>query len=111
LFSGDRGQWVFDRFLIISCDNPIPKEKQDNDLVNKLLAEKEAIVSVAVRHLQKAITRGHLTESAKVVETTQLKTILSHCFCKKNVSCILEEQAAVFSMAFIRNGVRKTIWL
>ena len=105
LFSGDRGQWVFDRFLIISCDNPIPKEKQDNDLVNKLLAEKEAIVSVAVRHLQKAITRGHLTESAKVVESRKNYAIKNNSF-----ALFLQEKCILHSGRTSRsvfNGVYK----
>ncbi len=105
LFSGDRGQWVFDRFLIISCDNPIPKEKQDNDLVNKLLTEKEAIVSVAVRHLQKALTRGHLTESAKVVENRKNYAIKNNSF-----ALFLQEKCVLHSGRTSRsvfNGVYK----
>lgn len=105
LFSGDRGEWVFNRFLIISCDNQIPKEKQDNDLVNKLLAEKEAIVSVAVRHLQKAITRGHLTESAKVVENRKNYAIKNNSF-----ALFLQEKCILHSGRTSRsvfNGVYK----
>lgn len=105
LFSGDRGEWVFNRFLIISCDNPIPKEKQDNDLVNKLLAEKEAIVSVAVRHLQKALTRGRLTESAKVVENRKNYAIKNNSF-----ALFLQEKCILHSGRTSRsvfNGVYK----
>lgn len=65
-FSGDTGEHVFERFLILSCDNVIPPEKRDPQLKEKILAEKEVIVSVAVKFLQEAIKRGYkLTESER----------------------------------------------
>ena len=43
------GKHVYDRFLIVSCDNVIPPEERDPELLEKLLAEKEIIVSVAIK--------------------------------------------------------------
>lgn len=68
VLDGDKGKHVYDRFLIVSCDNVIPPEERDPELLEKLLAEKEIIVSVAIKHLQKAIARGYkFTESEKTI--------------------------------------------
>lgn len=105
LFSGDRGEWVFNRFLIISCENAIPKEKQDRDLINKLLAEKEAVVSVAIRYLQKALARGQLTEGARVLENRKNYAIKNNSF-----ALFLQEKCILHSGRTSRsvfNGVYK----
>lgn len=66
MFTGDTGEHVFERFLILSCDNVIPPEKRDPQLREKLFEEREVIVSVAVQFLQKAIERGYkFTESER----------------------------------------------
>ena len=42
----------------------IPPEKQDKQLLDKLIAEKEAIVNIALQHFRKTIERGYrFTES------------------------------------------------
>lgn len=105
LFSGDRGEWVFNRFLIISCENAIPEEKQDRDLINKLLAEKEAVVSVAIRYLQKALARGQLTESTRVLENRKNYAIKNNSF-----ALFLQEKCILHSGRTSRsvfNGVYK----
>lgn len=66
------GQHVYSRFLIVSCDNVIPPEERDPELLEKLLAEKEIIVSVAIKHLQKAIARGYkFTESERTIKNRE----------------------------------------
>ena len=50
ILDGDKGKHVYDRFLIVSCDNVIPPEERDPELLEKLLAEKEIIVSVAIKY-------------------------------------------------------------
>ena len=63
-FRRDRGKHVYERFMIVRCPNIIPKEKRDPQLLDKLLNEKEAIVSVAIEYLKQAIERGYqFTES------------------------------------------------
>lgn len=63
-FRGDRGKHVYDRFMIVRCPNIIPKERRDPELLDKLLKEKEAIVSVAIEYVKRAIARGYqFTES------------------------------------------------
>ena len=44
-FSGDRGQWVYDRIIIFKADNVISEEKRDKHLLDKLYSEREAIIS------------------------------------------------------------------
>lgn len=69
---GDKGKHVYDRFLIVSCDNVIPPEERDPELLEKLLAEKEIIVSVAIQYLQKAIARGYkFTESERTIKNRE----------------------------------------
>lgn len=68
-FGGDRGKHVYERFLILSCDNVIPKEKQDPNLPEKLYAEREVLVSVAVKALQDLIKRNYkITESTRTIQ-------------------------------------------
>lgn len=67
-FSGDKGEHVYDRFLILSCDKSVPPEERDPNLLTKLLKEKEIIVSVAIKILQQAINRDYkFTESERTL--------------------------------------------
>lgn len=58
-FGGDRGSWVYDRIIIVRCDNVIPEEKQDKNLIEHLLEEKEYIVSLAINGLKQVIDNGY----------------------------------------------------
>lgn len=58
-FSGDIGQWVYDRIMVVTCHNVIPKEKQDKQLLDKMYAEKEGIVQKCVHALQRVIANGY----------------------------------------------------
>lgn len=68
LFGGDKGKWVYERFIPIRCKNVIPEEERDPDLLDKMLIEKEAIVFKAVMAMREAVKRGYkytIPESAK----------------------------------------------
>lgn len=68
-FSGDRGRWVYDRIIPIRCDNVIPKAKQDTCLLDKMLAEREAIVSdVLIPAATRAIKNGYRFSVPKICE-------------------------------------------
>lgn len=58
-FGGDKGKHVYDRFNIITCNNIIPPERRDRKLLDKMLGEKEVIVSVALRYFSDAVKRGY----------------------------------------------------
>lgn len=57
-FGGDKGSWVYNRFIVVPCDNVIPKEKQDRSLIDKMISEKEAIISYLVSLLPEIIDSG-----------------------------------------------------
>lgn len=58
-FSGDTGEWVYDRMIIIKCLNSIPPEKQDRLLLDKMYEEREGIVFKAIYALKRLIDRGY----------------------------------------------------
>ena len=50
--------------MIVRCKNIIPEEKRDHHLVEKLLLERDAIVSASIRYLKNAVDRDYrFTES------------------------------------------------
>lgn len=58
-FGGDRGDWVYNRMLLIMCNNVIPPEKRNKHLVEDLLTESSGIVYKALIALKQAIARGY----------------------------------------------------
>lgn len=77
---------MFDRFLIVSCYNK--EKKRDPNLREKIVNEKEALVSVAVNYLIGAIKRGYIfTESDRTKKNREnyerrlnsLKYFLKEC--------------------------------
>lgn len=58
-FGGDSGEWVYSRIVVIECNNVIPIEKQDKQLLDKMYAEREGIVQKCVRALQTVISNGY----------------------------------------------------
>lgn len=82
------GEHVFERFLILSCNNVIPEEKRDPKLREKIYAEREVLVSVAVAYLKQSIERGYtFTESDRTKKNREnyerrlnsLKYFLKEC--------------------------------
>lgn len=59
LFGGDNGKWVYDRMLVIECGDPVTEQERDPHLLEKLYAERAAIVSVAVQYLRACIRRKY----------------------------------------------------
>jgi putative DNA primase/helicase len=67
-FRGDRGDWVYERFLIVECNNVIPKKQQDRRLLEKMLLEKDVIASVAINYFREAVKRGYVFTEAEGME-------------------------------------------
>lgn len=68
-FSGDKGTHVYERFIILSCDNVISPEQRDPELLEKLKEEVDILVSVAVKFLIKAIKNDYtFTESERTIK-------------------------------------------
>ena len=58
-FGGDKGRWVYDRFIVYECRNYIPVRNRDKELVDKMYAESEAIVSVLINYLHRIIGNNY----------------------------------------------------
>lgn len=100
LFQGTVGKHVYDRFLIVSCEHIVPEEERDPQLLDKLLAEKDIIASVAIQYLKKAIDRDYkFTESQRTIKNREdymikndsLKLFLQEC-------CVIGEGRVVTSV-------------
>lgn len=71
-FGGDDGQWVFDRIMIIHCENVIPESEQDKQLLDKMYAERDGIIHKAVMALKTVIENGYrFSEPQTVREARQ----------------------------------------
>jgi len=87
-FRGDRGEHMYKRFVIVQCENPIPEEKQDKHLLEKMMTEQETIINVAITMLRKALERGYrFSESQRMwdareaykVENNSLYLFMKDC--------------------------------
>lgn len=58
VITGDLGKHVFDRFMIIPCNNPIPKEKQNPRILEQLLLDKESIFNWSMEGLRRLLNNG-----------------------------------------------------
>ena len=66
-FGGDNGPWVYERIMVVSCNNVIPKDKQDKTLLEKMFAERTGIIQKAVKALVKVIENGYRFDEPKSV--------------------------------------------
>ena len=66
-FSGDQGQWVYNRIMVVECLNVIPPEQQDKRLLDKMYAEREGIVQKCVKALQTVIANGYTFDEPESV--------------------------------------------
>lgn len=72
LLEGTAGPHVYQRFLILTCDNVIPEEKRNKNQRKELLAEKDITVSVAVQFLLGTIANGYtFTESKRTKQNRE----------------------------------------
>lgn len=89
-FSGDMGQWVYNRIMVVDCPNVIPPEKQDKQLLDKMYAERGGIVQKCVRAVQQVIANSYRFSEPESVSTARSQyqavnsTVLSfaeECLC------------------------------
>lgn len=99
-FGGDNGPWVYERIMVVVCDNVIPKDRQDKCLLDKMFAEREGIIRKAVAALQKVIRNEYrYDEPASVarvrdeykLENSSVAAFFADCVClrpqKKITDC------------------------
>lgn len=86
-FRGDRGEHVYSRFIIVRCGNVIPENERDPRLLDKMLKEKEAIVSLAISYFKKTLEQYKFTEGESMemeraqyeLQNNSLLTFVSDC--------------------------------
>ena len=66
-FGGDTGAWVYDRIMIVHCDNVIENSRQDKMLLEKMYAEREGIVYKCIAALMDVIRNGYRYSEPKCV--------------------------------------------
>ena len=66
-FGGDTGAWVYDRIMIVHCDNVIESSRQDKMLLEKMYAEREGIVYKCIAALMDVIRNGYRYSEPKCV--------------------------------------------
>lgn len=59
LFGGDKGQHVYDRWIVIHCMNSIPPEKQIKDIEEKMFQERDSFCIKALRAFQTAVANNY----------------------------------------------------
>jgi P4 family phage/plasmid primase-like protien len=91
-FGGDDGKWVYDRIMVVKCQNVIPKDEQDKQLLDKMYAERDGIVYKAVKALQTVIANGYRfsepesVTDARVQYQMENNTVISFfedCMCER----------------------------
>lgn len=85
----DKGSHMFERFLIIPCNNVIPPEKRDNRLFEKMEKEIEGIIIWALEGLRRLIKNGFVltegkaskkaNEEYRALNDTLFKFLLENC--------------------------------
>ncbi len=58
-FGGDKGDHVYERIIIVKCDNVVPKNQLDPNLERKLFEERDGIIYKAVMALKEAVSRNY----------------------------------------------------
>lgn len=66
-FGGDKGKHVYERIIVIKCENVVAESKRDSRIIRKMLAEKEYIVSLCIEHLKNLIARGYKFDEPEIV--------------------------------------------
>lgn len=68
-FTDDKGEHIFERLLLIMCNNVIPEEKRDSSLLDKMKTEAPAIINYFLEGLHRLIDNDYkFTRSEATVE-------------------------------------------
>lgn len=88
---GDKGEWVYDRIIVIECNNVIPVNKRDKDLVSHLLEEKEYIVSLAIKGLKQVIANDYKYNIPKICKKLRKNyKIANNSFLSFYKECVID---------------------
>lgn len=125
IIGGDLGKHVFERFLIIPCNNPIPKEKQNPRLMEQLLLDKEYIFQWSMEGLKRLLNnnlkftyssqseqakndyaiksdsvRAFINELYKITENQKDRIKLKNLYIRYEVYCVENGKKAVSKDTF-----------
>lgn len=90
-FGGDDGPWVYDRIVIVRCENVILPEHQDKNLLDKLFQERDGIFYAAVKALQRVMRNGYSFDEPDCVKAERAEyrrinnsalTFITECMAK-----------------------------
>jgi P4 family phage/plasmid primase-like protien len=70
-FGGDNGKWVYDRFIVLKCENPIPEEKRDRRLLDKMMKEAPYIMRKAIYAFRECLDSYKFSEPETVAEARE----------------------------------------
>lgn len=67
--SDERKQEIYNRMIILPCNNVIPKEKQDGKLCEKMFAERDEIMKILYPYFKKVLNNNHFSEPQICIDT------------------------------------------
>lgn len=81
----------YNRLVLIPCNNPIPKERQNHHLLDLIQPEKPAIAVKALKALREGIQSGCLfeTELYNSIEQNMLVEVQSYADDDENMTCFI----------------------
>lgn len=66
-FGGDDGKWVYERIMLVKCNNVIPLKDQDRMLLDKMYMEREGIIHKIILALKNVIKNGYAFTEPKAM--------------------------------------------
>ena len=91
-FGGDKGEHVYNRIIILECNNVIPEEKQNKFLVDEMYEERSAIINILLTYLKTLQENNYIlpepsaSKQAKegyVIENNSVHRFYYDCCCQR----------------------------
>lgn len=107
-FGGDKGKWVYERFIPIICDNVVPENERDPRIFDKIMLEKNVVIKRMLEALKRLISKDFkitLTEKMKStlasyeVENNTLLTFIKEC-CIDATEVHVKTKRSVFNKCY-----------
>ncbi len=125
-FGGDKGVHVYERMIIVRCENVIPEDKRDSALLDKMYAERDGIIYKLVYALRDFICRGCRFEIPEVcrlenerykIDNSSVLMFYNECCCDRITTvddCTTAKLYEVFKLWAKENGehtpTKKAFW-
>lgn len=111
-WGGNTTEAAYNRMLIVECDNVIPPERRDPHLLDKLLAERQAIVYLAFQALVGAVQRGYRFTQPDALALTMQQLRRNNCPSVDffTSQCVEYDDAATNKKHWIRKTVLHRIF-